>query len=73
MPYYDFPEVEPERNPEPPYRFGKGKILGLVLLVLAICLITALIMGTHIFEDGFFGVGGYPYTLKGCLPWGICS
>lgn len=50
-------------------------VSALALVVLALVVIWLLNghPGFHVWEDGSWGVGNFPYILKGCFSWGICQ
>lgn len=43
------------------------------LLTLAVMVAGQALQNVHLFEDGSWGVGSFPYAVSGCFPWGICS
>jgi len=47
-------------------------------LIIAGCIILAgsIMLATntlHIWEDGSWAIGNFPYILRGCLPGGLCN
>lgn len=44
--------------------FGLGVLVGVALLATDTL---------HIWEDGSWAIGNFPYILRGCLPGGLCN
>ena len=44
-----------------------------VTITLLLTLAVLFMLFGHLWEDGSWAIGNFPYILKGCLPWGICS
>lgn len=49
--------------------------LAIALFIVFLLTLAVMVAGqnVHLFEDGSWGVGSFPYAVSGCFPWGICS
>ena len=45
----------------------------ILVLTLLATLTIILTLNLHVWEDGSWAFGQFPYVLTGCLPGGICS
>lgn len=51
-----------------------GAFITLLVLGIALALIALLASGNlHVWEDGSFAIGNFPYAVKGCLPFALCQ
>lgn len=55
----------------------KQKVALAALAILAVIAVTATALivtgNVHLWEDGSWAIGQFPYPVSGCLPWGICN